>query len=181
MVRSVVGFGFPLMVDANCRWRTDEAIRAARALQPFDLIWLEEPTVPDDVEGYARIAIEGGLPLAAGENLHTVSEFDRMIREGGIAFPEPDVANLGGVTPWMQVAKIAHACHLPATSHGVHDLHVHLLAAVPNASYLEVHGFGLERFLVEPLRFENGDAIAPSRAGHGVELRDELLAGYRRG
>jgi L-alanine-DL-glutamate epimerase-like enolase superfamily enzyme len=52
----------------------------------------------------------------------------------------------------------------------VHDLHVHLLAAVPNASYLEAHGFGLERFMAEPLRLEDGKAIAPERPGHGVEL-----------
>jgi L-alanine-DL-glutamate epimerase-like enolase superfamily enzyme len=52
----------------------------------------------------------------------------------------------------------------------VHDLHVHLLAAVPNASYLEVHGFGLERFMAEPLSIQDGVAVAPDRPGHGVEL-----------
>lgn len=52
----------PLMVDANMKWGVDEAIRAARALQPFDLTWLEEPTIPDDPAGHARIVREGGLP-----------------------------------------------------------------------------------------------------------------------
>ncbi|MGH6912982.1 MAG: enolase C-terminal domain-like protein, partial [Geminicoccales bacterium] len=55
-------------------------------------------------------------------------------------------------------------------SHGVHDLHVHLLAAVPNKSYLEVHGFGLERFIEHPLAIEDGFAVAPERPGHGVVL-----------
>lgn len=178
LVRSVVGPGFTLMADANCRWRTDQAIRAARALQPFDLLWLEEPTVPDDIEGFARIASEGGLPLSTGENMHTVFEFERMIRCGRIAFPQPDLSNLGGITPWLKVASFAEARHLPVTSHGVHDLHVHLLAAVPNASYLEVHGFGLDRFQNEPLRFETGEALAPDRPGHGVDLQPELLGKF---
>lgn len=175
LVREIVGGAFTLMADANCRWRVDQAIRAARALEPFGLTWLEEPTVPDDVEGFARIAVEGGLPLSTGENMHTVFEFERMIRCGAIAFPQPDLSNLGGITPWMQVAKLAQARHLPVTSHGVHDLHVHLLAAVPNASYLEVHGFGLERFMREPLGFDNGEAVAPDRPGHGVELCPKTL------
>ena len=75
---------------------------------------------------------------------------------------------MGGITAYLQVAKMAQAHHLPVTSHGVHDLHVHLLAAVPNGIYLEVHGFGLERFIENPLTIENGDAVAANRPGHGV-------------
>ena len=63
------------MVDANMRWSADEAIRAARALAPLQPVWLEEPTIPDDVAGHARIARDGGLPIATGENLHTLYEF----------------------------------------------------------------------------------------------------------
>ena len=74
------------------------------------------------------------------------------------------------MTPWLKVAHVAEAHNLPVTSHGVHDLHVHLLAAVPNASYLEVHGFGLERFIAHPLEIRDGEAIAPDRTGHGVEF-----------
>ena len=66
----------------------------------------------------------------------------------------------------MKVARLAEANGLPVTSHGAHDLHVHLLAAVPNATYLEVHGFGLDRFMAHPLKMENGMAIAPDRPGH---------------
>ncbi|MGH7322741.1 MAG: mandelate racemase/muconate lactonizing enzyme family protein, partial [Candidatus Rokuibacteriota bacterium] len=148
----------PLMVDANMRWSADEAIRAARAFREHEVFWLEEPTIPDDVPGHVRIAREGGLPIAAGENLRTLHEFTRLIDMGGVSFPEPDVSNVGGVTVWLKVAHVAEAHNLPVTSHGVHDLHVHLLAAVPNASYLEVHGFGLERFIAEPLTIEDGEA-----------------------
>lgn len=178
-VRSLIGPGIPLMVDANMRWTVAEAIRACRALADYDVYWLEEPTIPDDIDGYARIAREGTLPVATGENLHSLYEFRRMISHGGISFAQPDVSNMGGITAWMKVAHLAEAHNLPVSSHGVHDLHVHLLAAVPNASYLEVHGFGLERFIRHPLRLEDGEALAPERPGHGVELDWEALEHHR--
>jgi L-alanine-DL-glutamate epimerase-like enolase superfamily enzyme len=180
-MRALLGPDIPLMVDANMRWTVDQAIRAAGALAPHDVYWLEEPTVPDDVPGHVRILREGGLPVAAGENLRTIHEFARLIDAGGVSFPEPDVSNIGGVTAWLKVAHVAEAHHLPVTSHGVHDLHVHLLAAVPNASYLEVHGFGLERFLAHPLEVRDGEATAPDRPGHGVELQWTALEPFRVG
>jgi L-alanine-DL-glutamate epimerase-like enolase superfamily enzyme len=167
-MRSHLGADFPLMVDANMRWSVDDAIRAARALRELDPVWLEEPTIPDDVPGHARIVRDGGLPIAAGENLHTLYEFRHLIEAGGVTFPEPDVTNCGGITIFMKVCHLAEAFNLPVTSHGAHDLTVHLLAAVPNRSYLEAHGFGLDRFIAEPLRIDNGLAIAPDRPGHGI-------------
>ena len=170
-MRDFLGADFPLMVDANMRWRVDQAIRAAKALSEYRLVWLEEPTIPDDPIGHGRIAQLGGLPIAAGENLHSLYEFRNLIAAGGVDFPEPDVSNCGGITVWMKVAHLAEAHNLPVTSHGVHDLHVHLLAAVPNKSYLEVHGFGLERFIANPMVLnDTGHAIAPERPGHGVEF-----------
>jgi hypothetical protein len=77
---------------------------------------------------------------------------------GGVTCPEPDVTNCGGVTVFMKIAHLAEAFNLPATSHGAHDVTVHLLAACPNRSYLEAHGFVLDRFIAEPLRLEDGFA-----------------------
>ncbi|MBM3945599.1 MAG: mandelate racemase/muconate lactonizing enzyme family protein, partial [SAR202 cluster bacterium] len=158
VVRGILGPDFPLMVDANMGWSVAQAIRASNALAEYGLYWLEEPTIPDDFEGHRRIAAEGALPIAAGENLHTLYEFQRLIGTNGAAFPEPDVSNIGGITPWMKVARLAEAHNLPVTSHGVHDVHVSLLAAIPNASYLELHGFPLDRFLVHPFQFNDGMA-----------------------
>jgi L-alanine-DL-glutamate epimerase-like enolase superfamily enzyme len=167
-MRAHLGDGFPLMADANMKWSVDEAIRAARALQPHDLTWLEEPTIPDDPAGHARIVREGGVPVAAGENLRSLWEFKLYIAGGGVTYPEPDVTNCGGVTPFMKIAHLAEAFNLPVTSHGAHDVTVHLLAACPNRSYLEAHGFGLDRYIAEPLKIEEGVALAPSRPGHGI-------------
>ena len=178
-LRDVLGPDRPLMVDANMKWSVAEAIRASRVLADFDVYWLEEPTDPADVKGHVRIQQEGALPVAAGENLHTLAEFEAMVSAGAVAFPEPDLTNCGGITAWMKVAHLAEAHALPVTSHGVHDLHVSLLAAVPNASFLEVHGFGLDRFLKEPLEVSQGCATAPDRPGHGVELRWDVLQNHR--
>jgi len=178
-MRRMLGEDFPLMVDANMRWRADQAVAAARALAPSHPFWLEEPTIPDDVEGHARVLREGGLPVASGENLHSLHEFAHLIGAGGVSFPEPDAATCGGISVWLKVAALAEAHNLPVTSHGVHDIHVHLLAAVPNASYLEIHGFGLERFTAEPLAIADGFALAPDRPGHGVVFDWQALESLR--
>ena len=169
-MREHLGEGFPLMVDANMKWTVDEAIRAARAFQPFDLTWIEEPTIPDDPAGHARIVREGGLPIAVGENLRTLWEFKQYIATGAVTYPEPDVTNCGGVTTFMKIAHLAEAFNMPVTTHGAHDVTVHLLAACPNRSFLEAHGFGLERYIAEPLKIEEGFAIAPDRPGHGIDF-----------
>lgn len=178
-MRSLLGPEIPLMVDANMHWSVGQAIRASHALAEHGVYWLEEPTIPDDVEGHRRIQTEGMLPIATGENLHTIYEFQKMIAGGGVSFPEPDVSNIGGITPWMKVAHLAEAHNLPVTTHGVHELHVHLLAAVPNASFLEAHGFGLERYIIEPVEISEGWAVAPDRPGHGVEFDCDKLDIHR--
>jgi L-alanine-DL-glutamate epimerase-like enolase superfamily enzyme len=167
-MRQHLGEDVPLMADANMKWSVDQAVRAARAFRDYDLTWLEEPIVPDDVAGHARVVAEGGLPVAAGENLRTLWEFRHLIAAGSVTYPEPDVTNCGGVTVFMKIARLAEAFNLPVTSHGAHDVTVQLLAACPNRSYLEAHGFGLERHIAEPLVLEQGCAVAPDRPGHGV-------------
>ena len=178
-MRKLLGPDIPLMVDANMKWTAEEAIKASYAFAEHDVYWLEEPTIPDDVEGHCRIRTEGALPIATGENLHTIYEFQKMIAGGGVSFPEPDVSNIGGITPWLKVAKLAESYNLPVTTHGVHELHVHLLAAVPNASLLEAHGFGLEKYVVDPAKIEDGWAIAPDVPGHGVEFDWDKLDVHR--
>ncbi|MDE0051883.1 MAG: mandelate racemase/muconate lactonizing enzyme family protein [Rhodospirillales bacterium] len=170
-----------LMADANEAWRVDEAARAMTQLEPFDLVWLEEPIAPDNTAGYAHLRSLGKVPLAAGENHHTLAEFAALIGAGGVDFPEPDLTTCGGITPFMKIAHLAEAHGLPVMSHGAHDLHIHLLAAAPNAAYLEWHAFGLERFMEDPLTVADGYARAPDRPGHGIALDWQALAAHRPG
>lgn len=178
-MRKHLGEGFPLMADANMKWSVDQAIRAARAFRPYDLTWLEEPIIPDDVAGHARVVREAGIPIAAGENLRTLWEFKQLVATGGVTFPEPDVTNCGGISSFLKIAHLAEAFNLPVTSHGAHDVTVHLLAAVPNGDFLEAHGFGLDAYIAEPLRIEEGCAIAPDRPGHGIAFDWDKLQAIR--
>jgi len=177
-MRDTFGDDMPLMVDANMKYTVDGAVRAARAFQPFDLVWFEEPIPPDDPAGHMRVLRDGGIPVASGENLRSLWDFRTAI-EGGVTFPEPDVTNCGGVTPFMKIARLAEAFHLPVTSHGAHDITVQLLAACPNRSYLEAHGFGLENYIETPMVIEEGHAIAPDRPGHGVQFDWDKLESVR--
>jgi len=170
-----------LMADANEAWRVDQAARAMAMLQEHDLVWLEEPIVPDNLEGYSYLRGLGRVPIAAGENMHTLSEFTQLIMAKGADFIEPDLTTLGGITPWMKVAHLAEAHGLPVTSHGSHDLHVHVMAAVSNATYLEWFAFDLSPYMADPLRVKDGFAQAPDRAGHGITLDWDKLAQHRIG
>lgn len=168
-----------LMADANEAWRVDQTVRAMQGLREFGLVWLEEPISPDNFEGYRHLRSLGLVPLAAGENLHTLPEFTQLIACGGVDFPEPDLTTCGGITPFMKVAHLAEAHGLPVMSHGAHEVHIHLLAACPNAAYLEWHGFGLDAYMAEPLTVRDGHATAPERPGHGIDFDWDRLAVHR--
>jgi len=178
-VRQAVGDQITLMVDANMAWSVEQAIRMARAMEPYDIYWLEEPTIPEDVSGHVTIARSTSIPIAAGENLYTKHEFRRYLERGAVAFPEPDVVRVGGITEWMKIAALAASFNLPVTSHGVDELHVHLLAAVPNASYLERHAFRVDEYLREPFPLREGHVAVPDRPGHGLVFDMEKLAPCR--
>lgn len=180
-VRSLIGDDKKLMVDVNMKWSVDQSLRASRAFEEYGVYWIEEPTIPDDIEGNRRIETEGPIPVASGENLHTVYEFRRMIAEGGISFPDVDISNVGGITAMMKVVHIAEAYNRRVTTHGIQDMHVSCLAAIPNASLLEIHAFRLDDFLVHPLEIKNGYAYASDRPGHGVELDWQRLENHRAG
>jgi L-alanine-DL-glutamate epimerase-like enolase superfamily enzyme len=179
-MREHLGDDFPLMVDANMKWSADQAIRAARALEEFNLLWIEEPTIPDDVAGHVRVVREGRTPVATGENMHTLYEFHTLMAAGGLTYPEPDVTNCGGMTIFRKIGALAEAHNLPLTSHGAHDLTVHLLAAAPNRTFMESHGFSLDRYLADPMVIVDGYTTAPERPGHGIVLDWDALEAHRR-
>ena len=135
--------------------------------------------MPEDLIGHARVAREGGVAVASGENLRSLWDFRELITQGKVGYPEPDVTNCGGVSSFMKIARLAEAFNLPVTSHGAHDITVQLLAACPNRSWLEAHGFGLERYVDEPLAIADGCAVAPDRPGHGVAFDWQALEAIR--
>ncbi len=178
-VRDLVGDNVDLMVDANMAWTTDEALERGRRLEEYGLYWYEEPTIPEDVTGHARLVREMDVPIAVGESLHSPYEFRRYVEEEAAAVLQIDPITNGGITASLAALKMADQAGLKTSSHYTDELSAHLLCASDDPVYLEKHAFALDEYLQEPQLVTNGRVRPTETPGTGMRFDEEKLAPYR--
>ncbi|MGN8552136.1 UNVERIFIED_CONTAM: mandelate racemase/muconate lactonizing enzyme family protein [Microbacterium sp. SLM126] len=167
-VREAVGPEFHIMVDANQSMTAPEAIRRAAAFEDADLYWFEEPMPADDVNGHARLAAATSIPVAVGESLYSIGQFRDYLHRDAAGIVQVDVARIGGITPWLKVAHLAESYNVAVCPHFLMELHVSLVAAVPNGAYVE-HIPQLRSITKSEMRVRDGLALAPTEPGLGIE------------
>jgi L-alanine-DL-glutamate epimerase-like enolase superfamily enzyme len=135
-VRSVVGKGFRIMVDANQVFSLPEALMRGRVYQELDCFWFEEPLRADDHSGLAELAAALDIRIATGENDFGKRQFRDLFERRAVDVVQPDLRRAGGATECLEIAAMADAFGVAYASHGG-GAHLHLLAAMPNAIYME--------------------------------------------
>ena len=174
-----LGDDAPLMVDANQQWSRPAALRMGRALEAFNLVWIEEPLDAYDHEGHAALAARFDTPIATGEMLTSAAEHADLIRHRAADWLMPDAPRVGGITPFLKIATQAEQAGLLIAPHFAMELHVHLAAAYPVGDPWVEHFDWLEPLFNERLEIANGRMLVPTRPGLGLSLSEQARAWTR--
>src|SRR5262245_27680582 len=178
VMREAIGPDVDLMCDSNQLWSVNQAIEIGQRVEPYQLFWLEDPTTHDDYPGLARIADALATPIAAGEYHYGIAPFRHLLEHRSIDVVMIDLLRVGGITQWMKVAGMAEAFNLPVVSHLVPEIHVQLVAAIPNGLTVEYMPWSL-RLYEETPAMENGQLVVPKKPGLGLAFDQAAIKKYQ--
>lgn len=193
--RAIQGKPIRLMVDTNHGYGRAEALRLGRALEEFNLRWYEEPVAPEDIAGYVELRGKLSMPIAGGENEHTLFGFRDLLGAGAVDIAQPDVGSCGGISAARHIMALAQAHGVQVNPHVwgsaiAQAASLQVIAAVPVAHHslfpqepvLEYdrssHPFR-QQLVREPMQLVAGWVEVPSRPGLGVEIDRATLERYR--
>lgn len=183
--REVAGPEVELMLDTNCPWTVEEAIRIGRRLERYDLRWLEEPVwPPEDYAGLARVRRALRIPIACGENEATAFAYGRILAAGAADIVQPSVTKVGGLSEMKKVAALAAAAGATLVPHSFYfgpglAATLHLAASTPGVPWVEMPPGDLAApLLAEPIRARSGAVTVPDRPGLGADPDPGVLARF---
>ena len=190
LVREAIGPTNKLMIDANQRWDVGEAIACVNALKQYDIMWIEEPTSPDDVLGHAAIAkAVAPIGVATGEHCANRVLFKQLLQANAIAYCQIDSCRLGGVNENLAVILMAQKFGIPVCPHaggvGLCELVQHLsmwdFVSVSGRMDDRVTEFvdHLHEHFVDPVVVRRGRYIAPTTPGYSSTIKPESRREYR--
>lgn len=136
-VRAVIGADRALMIDANQRWDLPTTIRALSRLEQFNLHWLEEPIRADDLWAYKRLRKHSSVPIALGENVHTIQRFRDFIDAEAVDIIQPNIVRVGGITPFRRIVELARTNSIAVAPHLLPELSGQLALTLANAVAVE--------------------------------------------
>lgn len=188
-IREAVGPDMDIMADLHGPpWMTPkDAIVLGRALEPYNMLFLEDPVAPENIEGLARVADAVAIPIAAGERVGTIWGWRAMIEREIVDVIQPDTGRAGGISQMKKLAGMAEAHHIMMAPHSgtlgpvAEFAALHLLAAIPNTLMLERienDWPGRNEVISAPPVLENGHLIVPTAPGLGVDIDEAAVAQY---
>ncbi len=186
-VRSAIGSAVDLAVDCHWNYNTGDAAKLIKALEPLDLLWVEDPIPPESIADMAALQAGTALTLATGENHYQPIDFRRLLGEGGLRILAPDVQKVG----LFAAKEIGRMADTHAAALALHNISspvgfaaaAHAAAAIPNCLTLEWHGASVPFFnelLCDGPYIENGRIQVGDRPGLGIELNLDVANKYRK-
>jgi len=181
MIRDSVGYDVDLMLDAWMGWNRPYALKMLKRLERYEPRWVEEPLIPDDIDGYAVLRASTDIPISCGEHEYTIYGFKQLIDKEAVDILQPDVRWSGGFSQLRKICALAEANGLPVIPHdGFTTIALQLLfsqtvTVCPIAEYLIKHNLISQALLKNPVIPERGFLKLPDKPGLGIEIDEEKI------